>query len=99
MLLAILMVISYATPTSAMHNEPIEKAPWHASIAEMLAAGEYEEGVVVVGIDTKNLTLVLQMVVSEGEECYFDAFGIGKDLQPYGFKSGISFNNRIRTPE
>ena len=43
---------SYAyTGTSAEEDEAVPDAPWYDSIPDLLAAGEYEEGVVIAGID------------------------------------------------
>ena len=46
-----LLMISYVIPASAAVPVRDYIAPWYDTIQDMLAAGEYEEGVVIVGID------------------------------------------------
>ena len=46
-----LLVITYAVPAGAAEAAQTYSAPWYDTIPQMLAAGEYEEGVVIVGID------------------------------------------------
>ena len=53
-LLAFLLVTSYVIPVNAAVSaqaDPAGTTPWQDSIPEMLAAGKYEEGVVIAGID------------------------------------------------
>ena len=50
-ILGISLTVNYAAPSFATETDSYEKtAYWYESIPEMLAAGEYEEGVVVAGI-------------------------------------------------
>ena len=43
---------SYAyTGTLSEEDETVPDTPWYDSIPDLLAAGEYEEGVVIAGID------------------------------------------------
>ena len=46
-----LLVITYAVPVGAAEAAQAYSAPWCDTIPQMLAAGEYEEGVVIAGID------------------------------------------------
>ena len=46
-----LLAISYVVPAGAAVPAQEYIAPWYDTIQEKLAAGEYEEGVVIVGID------------------------------------------------
>ena len=51
LLLVFVLAVSFAAPVCGAVSEAEPEAPWYDSIPEMLAAGEYEEGVVVAGID------------------------------------------------
>ena len=51
LLLAFALVTVYVLPVSAAGDEEVQVPSWYDSISEMLAAGEYEEGVVIAGID------------------------------------------------
>ena len=40
--------------------------------------------------DTGNLSFIAEISPNDSPEIYFDTFGIGNELQPYGFSSGTS---------
>ena len=51
LLLAFILVITYTVPVNAARYAQKQELSWYDSIDDMLAAGEYEEDVVIAGID------------------------------------------------
>ena len=51
LLLAFALAAAYVIPVNAAMYAQEQGASWYDSIDEMLASGEYEEGVVIAGID------------------------------------------------
>ena len=105
--LAIVCVVPAASLTTFALEDKTEdsSAPWYESIPEMLAAGEYEEGVVIAGIDMSQAKLrddrfadaMVEIMTVDGEELLEETGRLSADRAGQG-GSGVSIS-MIRRPD